>query len=81
MCRVILGNFIIRQTCPGREMSKLTLPPCARCLKLKCTTHSPKERFDSVIYDNPKGLFREFVVFNTDQILVECAVKYTRVHN
>ena len=79
LCRVNLGNFIVRKTPPGNELSEWTHLPCSRCLNVECSRHPPVERFDSLIYDNPHGLFREFVVFNTHQILVESVIKYSRI--
>lgn len=78
-CRVILGNFIVRKTPPGNELLQWNHLPCSRCLKVECSLHPTYNRFDSLIYDTSGGLFREFVVFNTDQILVESVIKYSRI--
>ncbi|XP_061165012.1 protein mono-ADP-ribosyltransferase PARP15-like [Saccostrea echinata] len=52
--------------------------PCKKCRKDNCTTHKPKDFYDSVVADG-NWLFREFIVFDKRQAYPEYLITYVRV--
>ncbi|XP_052082465.1 uncharacterized protein LOC127720101 [Mytilus californianus] len=72
LMRLLLGDMYVT----GKP-EKFVTPPCANCLKPDCVKshHTP---FDSVVADG-KWLFREFIVYRSEQCYPEYLITYDRV--
>eukprot|EP00929_Paragymnodinium_shiwhaense_P043668 TRINITY_DN22439_c0_g1_i3.p1 TRINITY_DN22439_c0_g1~~TRINITY_DN22439_c0_g1_i3.p1 ORF type:complete len:739 (+),score=114.79 TRINITY_DN22439_c0_g1_i3:2117-4333(+) len=74
LCRVALGRAY--RTADSNKMRGLTRPPCVQGHDDK-TERCEHDRQDSVVFDK-EGKYREFVVYNGDQIYPEFLVEYQR---
>ncbi|XP_063409299.1 uncharacterized protein LOC134692726 isoform X2 [Mytilus trossulus] len=72
LMRMLLGDMFVTS-----KPEKFVTPPCASCLKSNCTKghHIP---FDSVVADGT-WLFREFIVYRSEQCYPEYLITYDRV--
>ena len=77
LMRMVLGESFL---CTARDPHKYRRPPCANTKHLRddCleTSHGS---FDSVIGQAKRLLFREFVVYESDQCYPEYLISYDRV--
>lgn len=72
LTRLLLGNMYVT-----KEAKQFKTPPCADCLKTDCTK-GHHTLFDSVVADG-KWLFREFIVYRSEQCYPEYLITYDRV--
>ncbi|XP_071144780.1 uncharacterized protein [Mytilus edulis] len=72
LMRMLLGDMFVTS-----KPEKFITPPCANCLKSDCVKghHIP---FDSVVADG-KWMFREFIVYRSEQCYPEYLITYDRV--
>ncbi|XP_059159035.1 poly [ADP-ribose] polymerase tankyrase-like [Physella acuta] len=81
LSRMLLGNVFLcsenHKTLKDKDGPKLSGPPCIECLEDRCICRSTQPRFDSVMGDR-SWRFREFVVYNKNQIYPEYVITYKR---
>ncbi|CAC5370449.1 unnamed protein product [Mytilus coruscus] len=72
LMRLLLGDMYVT----GKP-EKFVTPPCASCLKTDCVK-GHHTSFDSVVADG-KWMFREFIVYRSEQCYPEYLITYDRV--
>ncbi|KAH9492680.1 hypothetical protein Btru_024550 [Bulinus truncatus] len=81
LARVLLGNVFLcdhkNKHVADKGNKKLSRPPCMSCLEERCSCHK-QTLFDSVMGDG-HWLYRQFIIYDGNQIYPEYIITYERV--